>query len=258
MTNRATVYLAVTAVDDLLKLYVDQQFAPGDSLNREAYLMVSPQNGRFTVKAGQFFLPFGLRLQDDATFVRQRSGINFDTPDEGVEFGLELPAWSVQVARSDGTAGRGSVSGKRQTSLAAAFVRNRWRVGLSLNDSKDPLGDRTMQALFAGLRTGPVSWLAEIDLIEDKLPGGGESEIYASLVEANWRFRKGHNLKFGYEFLDPSDRARDDEQERYSIVWEYSPFQLLQVRAGYRSYNGVPQQPASNRHEYLLEVHAYF
>jgi hypothetical protein len=258
MTSRATVYLNARALDGLVSVYVDEQLSPGSRLNREAYVMVSPENGRYRFKAGQFFLPFGLRLQDDATFVRQRSGINFDTPDEGFEFGIELPRWSVQAARSDGTAGAGSQSGKRQNSLSAVYVRNLWRVGMSVNDNQDPLGDRQMQALFAGFRTGLVSWLAEIDLIEDELPGGGDREIYASLIEGNWRLRKGHNLKVGYEFLDPSDLTGEDEQERYSVVWEYSPIQLLQVRAGVRIYNGIPELPTSNRDEFLLEFHAFF
>jgi len=257
-TEKATLQLAIEAIDGLLTIYGDQQLAPGDSLNRETYLLATPANGRYVIKAGQFFLPFGLRLQDDNTFVRQRSGISFTTPDEGVEFGLELPKWSAQAAFTDGTAGAGSAPGKDQTSLSATYVLPKWRVGGSFNISEDPLGDRTMQAIFAGWKTGSVSWLAEIDLIKDDIPGGGDVDTYATLIEGNWRFRKGHNLKIGYEFLDPSDSISEDEQERYSVVWEYSPFQLFQLRAGYRFFNGVPLIPVTNRKEFLLELHAYF
>ena len=257
-TFRGQAYLELRPLPGLVTLYVDQQFAPGASLNREGYLLVTPQNGRYTIKAGQFFLPFGLRLQDDATFVRQRSGINFDTPDEGVEFGVELPKWSAQVAFSDGTAGSGSISGKEQTSLSAQYVQPRWRAGYSYNFNEDPLGDRTMHGLFAGFRTGPISWLAELDFITDETPGGPDRDTYATLIEGNWRFLKAHNLKVGYEFLDPSDRASEDEQERYSVVWEYSPLQLVQARAGWRAYNGVPAQPLTNRDEWFLEFHVYF
>jgi len=232
--------------------------APGDSQNREAFVLLTPKAGKYTIKAGQFFLPFGLRLQDDNTFVRQRSGINFTTPDEGIELGLELPRWSAQVAVSDGTAGAGSAPGKEQTSLSAAYVRPRWRIGASYNLSEDPLGDREMQAVFAGWRTGPISWLAELDFIQDDVPGGGQVDVYATLIEGNWRFRKGHNLKIGYEFVDPSNVVSEDEEERYSVVWEYSPFQLFQTRVGYRSYNGVPLYPITNRKVFFLELHGYF
>jgi hypothetical protein len=190
--------------------------------------------------------------------VRQRSGINFDTPDDGVELGLELPRWSAQAAFTNGTAGTGSAPGESQTSLSASYVLPAWRVGASVNLSEDPLGDREMLAVFAGLRTGPISWLGELDFISDQLPAGGSQDMIAVLLEGNWRIRKGHNLKFSYEHLDPDDAAGDDEQERFSALWEYSPVQLLQTRAGLRSYDGAPGQPATNRDEVFLEVHVYF
>jgi hypothetical protein len=258
--TRSTVYAEVKAVPNLLTFYFDQQFAPGASIERERYVLVTPRAGRYAVKAGQFFLPFGLRLQDDATFVRQRSGINFDTPDDGVELGLELPKWSAQVAATNGTAGAGSAPGKDQLSLSAVYVQPRWRVGASLNVNHDPLGDRDMQALFAGFKTGPITWLAELDFIADEVPTGGSDRTYASLIEGNWRFRKGHNLKVGYEFLDPSNRVGGNGQERYSVVWEHAPMQLLQVRAGMRLYNDNASASSSftNRHEMFAELHFYF
>ena len=256
--TKSTVYVELRAIEDLLKFYFDEQVSPGNSVDREYYALLTPANGKYTIKAGQFFLPFGLRLQDDTAFVRQRSGINFDTPDDGIELGLELPRWSAQVAATNGTAGAGSAPGKDQWSLSAAYVQPRWRVGASFNVNEDPFGDRTMQALFAGFRTGPISWLAELDFIEDDLPLGGSEEVYATLLEGNWRFARGHNLKVTYEFLDPSDAAGDDEQERYSVVWEHSPLQLLQARFGYRAYNGVPALPLTNRNELFAEVHVYF
>lgn len=257
-TSKGTAYLEIRPIPGLLTLYVDEQLAPGSSLNREGYLLLTPQNGKYTIKAGQFFLPYGLRLQDDATFVRQSSGINFDTPDEGIEFGLELANWSAQIAFSDGTAGTGSAPGRDQTSLSATYVQPGWRVGASYNINEDPLGDREMFAIFGGFKTGQISWLAEIDLISDDLPQGGSRDIYSTLIEGNWRFRKGHNLKASYEFLDPSDLTSDDEQERYRIVWEYNPIQLLQVRAGYTSFNGVPEILTTNRSEFFIETHVFF
>ena len=257
-TSKATVYLEINPIPGLLTIYADEQVAPGGSLNREAYLMLTPRQGKFTIKAGQMFLPFGLRLQDDSAFVRQRSGINFDTPDDGIEFGLELPKWSAQAAFSNGTAGAGSQSGKDQMSLSATYFVSRWRIGASVNQNNDPLGDRNMLGVFAGFRTGPISWLAEVDFIEDKVPNGRDNEIMATIVEGNWRIRKGHNLKVSYDFVDPSDGGSEDELERYSILWEYSPIQLLQTRVGFRAYNGVPTQPSTNRDEIFLEAHVFF
>jgi hypothetical protein len=235
-----------------LSLYVDQKIAPDDSENREAYLKVTPFDGKLTIKAGQMFVPFGLRLQDDNTFVRQATGVNFLTPDDGVEVGLELAKWSTQLAVIEGRAGADD-----QLSARAVYVQPKWRVGASVNSSEDAFGDREMQSVFAGLKTGPISWLAEVSLIGDEAPSG-ERDVYATLLEGNYRLRKGHNLKVGYEFLEP-DRDRDeDEQERYSLVWEYNPIQFVQSRIGVRRYNGIPNIAVSNRDEVFAELHVYF
>jgi hypothetical protein len=257
-TTKGTVYAEFKAVPNLLTVYFDQQLAPGSSIERERYVLLTPQHGKYTVKIGQFFLPFGLRLQDDATFVRQRSGINFDTPDDGVELGLELPKWSAQVAATNGTAGAGSAPGKSQVSLSASYVRPRWRAGASVNVNHDPLGDREMQGVFGGFNTGPVTWLGELDFITDDRPTGGSDKQFASLFEADWRIAKGHNLKVGVEFLDPNNHTRGDQQQRYSVVWEHAPIQLLQVRVGMRTYSGPAVQSFTNRNETFAEAHAYF
>jgi hypothetical protein len=253
--SRATLYGAFTAIPDLLTIYADEQVAPGGATARQAVGLLRPGNGRYTIKAGRFFLPYGLRLQDDTAFVRQVTGINFDTPDTGVELGVELPKWSAQLAVTNGTAGGAEIDRGKQTSLSAVYVRQRWRLGASYNLNNAALGDRRMGALFAGLRTGPFAWLAEVDRVTDETPQG-DRDMDVSLLEANWNFAAGQNLKVTYEFYDPP--GDDDERERYSLVWELSPFQLLQARIGARSYHGIPQVPADNRDEVFAELHVFF
>ncbi|HUQ52455.1 MAG TPA: hypothetical protein VM692_09555 [Gammaproteobacteria bacterium] len=250
--TRATVYAELRAIPNLLSVYVDQKIAPDDSENREAYLKVTPFDGKLTIKAGQMFVPFGLRLQDDNTFVRQATGVNFLTPDDGVEVGLELAKWSTQLAVIEGPSGADD-----QVSATAVYVQPKWRVGLSVNTSEDAFGDREMQSVFAGLKTGPISWLAELSLVNDEAPAG-EREFYATLLEGNYRLRKGHNLKLGYEYLEPNRDRDEDEQERYSLVWEYNPIQFVQSRVGVRRYNGIPNIAVSNRDEVFAELHVYF
>ena len=255
--SRGTVYAAVTPVADLVTLYVDERVAPNGASAREAYALVTPLAGKYTLKAGKFFLPFGLRLEDDSAFVRQASGVNFTTPDSGLETGIELPRWSAQAALTNGTAGGPETDAGKQLSLQSTYVRQRWRVGLGLNVNNAALGDREMANVFAGLKTGPIVWLAELDVITDET-AVGDVDQRASLIEGNWLFAKGHNLKVTYEFLDPSSEASDDERERYSIVWEHSPVQFLQARIGWRAYHGIAADPASNRDELFAQVHVFF
>jgi hypothetical protein len=255
--TKSTLYAEFRAIPDKLTFYFDEQLSPGNSETREAFALIRPGNGRYSIKAGQFFLPFGLRLQDDSAFVRQRSGINFDTPaDDGVELGVNLTKWSVRASLTETDVGL--QSDREQLNASATYYFSRWRLGGSYSQVDDPLGDRDMLGLFAGWRTGPIAWLAEIDLIDDKSPLGPGNETYATLVEGNYRLKRSHNIKLTYEFLDPSDRVSEDEQERYSLLWEYSPIQLLQTRIGIRRYNGIPPLPFTNRDEIFAEVHVYF
>lgn len=255
--SRGTVYAEVRVIADRLTLYVDQQVAPGGSVNREAYALIAAGGGRYTIKAGRFFLPFGFRLQDDSAFVRQFTGINFDTPDQGVELGLELDRWSAQIAVTNGSGGAADNDTGKQASLRASYVNPGWRLGVSYNFNNADLGDREMAGVFAGLRTGPIAWLAEIDAITDDTAAGRLDSI-ASLLEANWRVAAGHNLKLSYEFYDPDDNVDEDDRNRLSLVWEYWAFQNFQSRIGLRTNNGVTAFPLTNRDSFFAELHVYF
>lgn len=255
--SRANLYAAFRAVPGLVTLYIDEQIAPGGANAREAFALVTSETGRYTIKAGKLVLPYGLRLEDDTAFVRQVTGINFDTADHGVELGLELPRWSAQIAATNGTAGGGEIDSGKQASLHAVYVRPRFRVGASYNYNNADLGDRKLRGVYVGARTGPIAWLAEADFVTDD-DADGKRTAYVSLLEGNLGLFRGHNLKVTYEFYDPDDDLDEDERERYSVVWEHAPMQHVQARIGLRFYNGVPEDAASNRDELFAELHVYF
>ncbi len=255
---RGTLYIEATVIPERLSVYVDQQVAPGGSLNREAYAKLRDATGKWTLTAGQFFLPYGLRLQDDSAFIRQFTGVNFYSADRGVQFAFEAGPWSALLSVTNGSGGAAENDTGKQSSFTASYARSGWRVGASLNVNDSDAGDRQMQNVFIGLRTGPVAWLAEVDWIIDDLPGGEERDSLAALVEGNWLFRRGHNLKVSYDYFDPDDDLDEDHRVRYSVLWEYSPMQFLQSRLGVRIHDGIPQVDAQNRDEIFLELHAYF
>ena len=254
--NRATVYLEANIVPGRLTVYIDQQVAPSASINREAYVRVSGSKWQMT--AGQFFLPYGLRLQDDTAFVRRATGTTFDNPDRGIQLGYESGPWSTIASVTNGSGGGRDTDTGKQFSLLTAYVKPRWRLGLSASVNNADAGDREMAGLFAGLRTGPIAWLAEVDFVADEISAGVTQDAVAGLVEANWMYRPGHNLKLTYDVLDPDDDVSEDLEVRYSLVWEYSPMQFLQGRIGVRAYDGPPQRPAANREVVFAELHGFF
>lgn len=257
-TQEFRLYAAANVIPDRLMVYADERLAPGGALNEEAYARLIFGEGRYYLKAGQMYLPYGLRLEDDSAFIRAVPGINMTTPDNGAELGLEIDNWSAQFAASNGSAGGAETNQGKQASLRGEYVSAGWRAGASYNYNDAKGGARRMQNVFGGLRTGPLAWLAELDYVSDGSFKGGTRKFSAALLETNWNFRKGHNLKATGEYLDPDTQVGNDQQVRWSLLWEWTPMQFVQLRGGLRSYDGIPQNDLQNRRTLFAELHGFF
>jgi len=255
--QQARVYGAVDAIPERLVLVVDELLAPGNAQTREAYVRYSDPARGWYVKGGRFYLPFGWRLQDDTSFVREVTGINMTVPDDGLELGLELPSWSMQLDLTNGAANAGSGSGE-QVVGQVAWVKTRGRLGLAASYTNADAGNRSMAGLFGGLRTGPVAWLGEVDYVRDEGYPEGTRTLVTALGEMDWAWRKGHNVKLTVEYFDPDRDVNEDQKTRWSAVYEYTPLPFVQLRAGWRQYDGIPQNDLDNRRQAFLELHGFF
>lgn len=252
------LYGAATFLGDHVTLYVDQRLAPGGTENREAFALLSWASRGFYLKAGQFYLPFGFRLQDDSAFIQQASGINYTTPDSGVEVGWAHGRWSAELAVTNGNSGAaGDNNQGKQATANVVYLEPGWRVGTSFSDNEATEGRRTMEAVYAGLRTGPIAWLAQAEFVADSSVQPKVDE-YAGLLEADWAFLPGHNLKATAEYLDPHVHVAHDGRNRFSLVWEFTPVQFIQARVGVRDYNGPSQVDIQNEREGFVELHLFF
>ncbi len=251
------IYADFELVAQSLAVYVDETVAPGTAARQEAYVRAAVPGTGWYAKAGQFYLPFGWRLQDNSAIVRQLSGISMTAPDKGLELGLELDGWSAQWTYTGGAANVGTVSG-RQMSGQIVSLRDWGRVGVAALSTRSTSGDRQAVGIFGGTRTGPLAWLFEVDLVRDAGFPEGRRNLAATLAEVNWRVAQGHNLKLSAELLDPDRRIQHDHKLRQSVVYEYSPLPYLQLRAGWRRHLGIPQNNFDNRQQKFIELHGLF
>jgi hypothetical protein len=251
------IHGAVDVIRDRLSLVLDESLAPGDAQVREAYVKWSSPERGWYAKGGRFYLPFGWRLQDNTAFVRQLSGINMNAEDEGLELGLETASWSAQLAFTNGTANAGTGSGHQFTGQAV-WVRPRGRLGVAAAYTHADAGNRKLAGLFGGLRTGPVAWLGEVDYVRDEGFSEGTRKLVAALGEVDWTVAKGHNLKLTAEWFEPDRDVDEDEKTRWSAVYEYAPIAFVQLRAGARIYDGIPQNDIDNRRVWFVELHGFF
>ncbi len=256
--EEARAYLDFGVIPSRLSVALDQRFAPGNSTNLEANVRYWVTENQLYVKAGRLYLPFGYRFEDDNTFVRSLSGVNMQAPDEGFEVGVEQGNWSTQLAFSNGTGGAPEADEGKQVTARAEFVQSAWRAGVSALSNHTDAGDRIGAGLFGAYRVGSVVLLGEVDWFDDESIGADGRQLLASLVEADWRVAQGHNLKLAFEWFEPNDDVDEDEQTRSSLVYEWSPFQFVQVRAGVRVHDGIPQNDLQNRRQAFLQLHGFF
>lgn len=250
------VYVDAQLWPDVLGVTLDELVRPGKPVRQEAYVRLTTPGQGWYLKAGQFYLPFGWRLQDSTSFVRSASGIGMTTPDKGFEIGMEADAWSVQFAHSRGPGNVGPTTGHQDT-LQAVYVQAGWRVGAGHARTRSSAGDRSASTVFGALSTGPLAWLGEIDWIGDSAFPEGRRRFLAGLAEVNWKVAQGHNLKLTSELLDPDRAVANDRKVRHSLVYELTPIPFVQLRAGVRRNGGIPQNAFDNRRSLFLELHAF-
>lgn len=251
--EESLLYLEFQPVPGRLSLYLDEKLGPGGATTREAYGLFWMDANKFYLKAGQFFLPYGLRIEDDQAFIRAATGVNYNTPEEGVEFGFEQGRWSAQLAVTNGS----DQTDDKRGSLNAVYTSAGWRLGGSYTSNETSVNERDMIGLYAGLRTGPISWLAEYDRVRDASPDGSEVDQEISLLEGNWLISKGNNLKVTYEHWDNIDQG-DDKRDRWSLVWEHFPIQYLQFSGGLRFYEAPDSDNNGNRDIVFAQLHFFF
>ena len=250
MTDRVTLYLSARLAEGT-QVYLDQQMAPGGSLNREAWVRLGGNSGY--LKAGRLFLPFGIRLEDDTALIRQLTNIHFNTPDTGIEIGHIGTHWNLQLAVTNGNGGGfvDSDDGK-QISVRGEWVQSGWRAGGSVNLNETDSVDRDMTGIFAGIRTGAVSWLLEFDQITDSQSGLPDREQDLAFIEANWLIRKGHYLKLG---LESRSGGQFEDLNRTTVEYQWFPHQHTHLRFGYRDTQSDNPVSFANQSALYSQIH---
>ncbi|HZR03469.1 MAG TPA: hypothetical protein VFA81_09890, partial [Burkholderiales bacterium] len=69
---------------------------------------------------------------------------------------------------------------------------------------------------------------------------------------------RGNNLKVTGEYFDPDRGVANDSQTRWSVLYEWTPIQFVQLRGGARIQDGIPQIPTQRTKLYFVELHGFF
>jgi len=246
--SKQNLYLEINLIPEHVTFY---QTLAGGGDAREIFGLV--QWDSYYLKAGEFFLPYGLRLLDDSAVTRAVTGFTYGTTDAGVEIGYEPDHWAVHLAATNGTGASLENNRNKRLTASLAYVRKGFRVGGSYSTNEDAQGvDTIIYGLHGGAQLGRVGILAAVDIIDDST-----DEESVAILEFNLLLSRGNSLKFSYEYHDPSDVIAQNARERFSLVWEPFLNQFTQFRAGVRENRGIPQSDAQNQTEYFLEFHLF-
>ncbi len=268
--DEAVTYLNVSVIPDLLEFYVDLRLAPTTDA-REAWGMIYlPMD--FYVKVGRMFLPYGLQIQDDDSFIRAgrnnsaSTGFSFDLREMAGEVGWASGPWSVALAVSDGAGDRDA----RVTANASAIFRDvpvidSVLVGVS-GDRNGGSAESYQFSAYTGFSIGPFIYLGEVDFIERRVlsPGDTNKHYRGGFIhysELNYLLFDWLNLKVAFDYADfdgdLSERA-DDSENRFSIGLEPFLARFLQTRLFYRVSNGIESDASHNQSILSAEVHLFF
>ncbi len=256
--QQGRVYAEAQPIPDRLIFYVDEQVTPGDPVNHEAYAILWSADHDWYLKAGRMYLPFGFRLEDQTAFVYDVSSITMYAPDNGLELGWMRGHWDTQVTVSNATAAGAlpSTNGK-EYGLQASYVESGWRAGVAAHDDDSPFARRKIFGVFGGVRTGPIDWLGELDSVENEWqPLKGVTQA-AVLLEGDWLVAAGNNLKLTFERYDPDRGVPDNGESRWSLVYELTPVQFVQLRVGVRDYYGPRAIPAERSRLVFVQLHGF-
>ncbi len=250
------LYLDFDLIPERLSFYIDENVAPSGASSREAFLLFESLPASGYLKAGRMLLPYGIRLWDDESFIRQASGFNYDNQDMGVEIGVEPGNASLSVAVSNGTQGaRDDNTGKQVSAVGSVFLSNIVLGGsVSRNESRGV--ERVLFGPFGSVRLGPATLMGEVDWISES--GAVDEEQLTAFASIEYWHRDAVNVRVAYDFLDPFDAVEEDERYRLTVGAEAFLTPSLTAGVYYRLKESVPQDVQGNRDGLVLSLHSFF
>jgi hypothetical protein len=255
--EEAQLYAAAELLQSRLVLYIDQTVGPERAVAREAFGMVKHLPGESYVKAGKFLLPYGLRLPDNAEYIRERTGFTYYTPDQGVEVGMEPGPLAFQVALTNGNAGAAENDNGKEVTSSASVTFRRFRLGASASMNDGASNRRQVFGGFGGFSLGPLVMLGELDHVRDQPVSGDTVKQLMAFAEADWLLLRGLNAKVTYGWLDPNTAIAENEKVRARFGLELFPTPFLRFAGFYTLLQDIPQA-TTDLDRWSVEAHVLF
>ena len=261
---QADLYVAFIPTDYLTVYYQDGVEASG---SRETFILLQnllPFNGH--LKAGRFTPPFGLKLDDHTTFIREKLEFGVDHSfgqDSGLEvgFGAQHLFGNAAIFNGGPFGGPGAADDNRDKGFSATAgvkLPSLWLAGSFYNNESE-VDERTYAGGYGGLHFGRVTLLGEWDYFEtDDFTANTENEGSVLLGEVDLHLTRGATAMVRYERCEDDDRSvciDDVELERWTFGFYLYPTPFTEFILQYRKNL---EDIEVNNDRFLAMLHVFY
>lgn len=278
----SAIYLTFQPHSKLTMVYSRDGFNT-TSRTKEAFGLIGLPGNAY-LKAGQFRVPFGLRM-DDHTVATRVSFLDFQSgqmflpydprnPDQGVEIGGEHNGFYGRVALTNGANNPLQSDANHSDAFSSKVgVNVPWyQSGISFYDDfhrESTDGVRHTRWGYYGMtHRGPFSLIGEVAAGTDALASGPsttKTNQLAYFAEADWAPCHIANVRVRYDRLE-LDRASDPvvrdlaSYNRYALEAEWVPVPFAEIRGAFRLIDPVASDdglgnPIRNEKQGFLQFH---
>ncbi|MBI3811634.1 MAG: hypothetical protein HY283_05460 [Nitrospirae bacterium] len=249
---QSDLYVAVSPTDHLT-LYLQD----GAGGTREYFGLIRNLPYNSYIKVGQFIPPYGLKLDDHTSFIRDKLQLGVLDQDAGVETGFADGHFFGHAAVINGSPGATVDDNSNKGFSGTAGLRSRYAtIGGSYYANRGLHSDRNYAGGYAMAHLWRFSWLGEWDMVrvanldlDTRMTG---SVMYQEL---DFNPSDGVVLKAKYDRYDPDRTESKDELQRYTAGLDIYPYPYSEVSAQYRRNL---EHPALRNDEWFVLLHLFF
>lgn len=257
---QADLYVTLTPTEYMTVYHQDGVERSG---SRETFVLFRGQryNGHF--KAGRFIPPYGLKLDDHTTFIRDKLGFGapFFGQDAGLELGLGTRHWFGNAAVFNGSGKFGDDNNEKGISAAGGWKSPLfWLAGSYFNNETDNK-NKTYVGGYGALHFWRLTFLGEWDQFKVESNTKNANTGSVLLGEVGLQLTKGANAIVRYERCkEDTDDVCDfddanDKLERLTIGFYLYPAPFTEVIIQYRK--NTEGTEIKNDH-FLAMLHVFY
>ena len=252
---QADLYLAFKPLNHLTLYYQDGVEERGQSASRETFVLIDDLPLGSYLKFGRFIPPYGLRLADHTSYIRERLG--FGSPrfgqDSGFEIGFDHHHLFTNVALVNGTGSFRDDNREKATSLTSGFKSSLFWLGGSFFQNKNPGNRSTNAGLFGVFHLWRFTLLGEWDRLKRNDPA--DITGWASYGELDIELYRGIVARLKYDGTDPNQDVSQDELHRITIGMDIYPYPFTEILLQYRRNL---EDPSIQNDQFIAMVHLFY